>query len=764
MCKYLITMVFIFSITWLNAQRRYNPDSLQVALRAAKTDTDRIRTLIEIGDIYRHHTDIQVKLDSADFFIKQALQLNKRLQIVRFRHRIDLLIAESLQSSAIKPALLKLIEDCKRTGDKHNESLAWNALADASNYNSGSYAEMLTYYQRGLALSKQVEDTHTEWKILINMAIVHVVQGNLNLGEKELLLVTKESKKAGAENLMNAHNCLSFLYAKRGAFDKALLYALMTERGMEITGDSSSAFAFRDRIEYVYNMIGKLDLSLKWSKKGLAHIIATKNYGTLFSCSLQIVNVLIKQKKAGEALAFITGLAARYPPKTLDDKCLVQMNIGRCYADLKKYALAERSYLQMMKFVKQQGDALSIDTRGDGYASMGNLYFATGKFEKAKYYFTAALKDFERWGSAAYVESLHQRLFRADSALGNYPLAIKHLQLYSQLRDSMFNISKNKQIEELQIKYQTTEREKDFKLVQGRERLGQVTLQSTQNSRNWIIAGSCLLLIIAALLFRQNKLKQKNYQVVAQKNELLQNLITEKQEANKAIIEKNTLLQKLVLEKEWLVKEVHHRVKNNLHSVICLLEAQTAHLENDALKAIEESQHRIYTMSLIHQKLYQSEDIQTIDMAVYIPELTEYLSDSFDVSNRILFKIRTQSINLPASKAIPLGLILNEALTNSIKYAFPDDRMGEISISLTGQNSQYKMILSDNGIGIVKEEKTKKQDSMGLRLIRGLTKEIGGKILMKNNPGFKITILFEVEDLFGPMSSHYYELPASELT
>jgi len=241
-------------------------------------------------------------------------------------------------------------------------------------------------------------------------------------------------------------------------------------------------------------------------------------------------------------------------------------------------------------------------------------------------------------------------------------------------------------------------------------------------------------------------------------------LITEKQEANKAIIEKNTLLQKLVLEKEWLVKEVHHRVKNNLHSVICLLEAQTAHLENDALKAIEESQHRIYTMSLIHQKLYQSEDIQTIDMAVYIPELTEYLSDSFDVSNRILFKIRTQSINLPASKAIPLGLILNEALTNSIKYAFPDDRMGEISISLTGQNGQYKMILSDNGIGIVKEEKTKKQDSMGLRLIRGLTKEIGGKILMKNNPGFKITILFEVEDLFGPMSSHYYELPASELT
>ena len=230
-----------------------------------------------------------------------------------------------------------------------------------------------------------------------------------------------------------------------------------------------------------------------------------------------------------------------------------------------------------------------------------------------------------------------------------------------------------------------------------------------------------MVLIIAGLLYRQSRMRKRNNTVITRKNEQLQSLVTEK---------------------EWLIKEVHHRVKNNLHSVISLLEAQAAYLENDALQALEKSQHRIYAMSLIHQKLYQAEDIKTIDMATYIPELVQYLRDSFGISGKIHFNITVAPIQLNATQAIPLGLIINEALTNSIKYAFPGDRQGEITISLTEESAKYRLELADNGIGISnKEEKAK--GSLGLELMKGLAKEMRGEIKIENEDGVRISIIFE---------------------
>jgi two-component sensor histidine kinase len=176
--------------------------------------------------------------------------------------------------------------------------------------------------------------------------------------------------------------------------------------------------------------------------------------------------------------------------------------------------------------------------------------------------------------------------------------------------------------------------------------------------------------------------------------------------------------------------------------VISLLEAQAAYLENDALQAIENSQHRIYAMSLIHQKLYQSEDIKTIDMEQYVPELVQYLRDSFDTGH-IHFDLTVDPIQLNASQAIPLGLIINEALTNSIKYAFPDGARGEISVSLTDKDGKYKLELTDNGIGMPEGKANVKNNSLGLELMKGLAKEIGGSIIFEKANGVTIIIVFE---------------------
>ncbi|OOG76720.1 hypothetical protein B0E43_06910 [Algoriphagus sp. A40] len=212
----------------------------------------------------------------------------------------------------------------------------------------------------------------------------------------------------------------------------------------------------------------------------------------------------------------------------------------------------------------------------------------------------------------------------------------------------------------------------------------------------------------------------------------------------RVISEKNSALEHLLSEKEWLLKEIHHRVKNNLQTVISLLESQSFYLENDALLAIENSKNRVYAMSLIHQKLYQNNAFGKIDMSVYIPELIQYLKDSFQVKQGIRFHLRVEKILLDISQAIPVGLILNEAVTNSIKYAFGTRKSNEIHVSFSYVSPETtQLLITDNGIGFPVEMQTNKLDSLGLKLMRGLSEDIGGELEMDSVSGTTIKVTFK---------------------
>jgi two-component sensor histidine kinase len=152
-------------------------------------------------------------------------------------------------------------------------------------------------------------------------------------------------------------------------------------------------------------------------------------------------------------------------------------------------------------------------------------------------------------------------------------------------------------------------------------------------------------------------------------------------------------------------------------------------------------------MSLIHQKLYHSDDIKAIDMDVYISELVGYLEDSFDSVDRIRLILDIDAIQLNISHAIPLGLIINEAVTNSIKYAFPDQREGTVWIRLTESMRKITLELSDDGIGMPSNIYQTELDSLGLELMKGLTKDIKGDIKFENNNGTHILINFYQEKL-----------------
>ncbi len=166
---------------------------------------------------------------------------------------------------------------------------------------------------------------------------------------------------------------------------------------------------------------------------------------------------------------------------------------------------------------------------------------------------------------------------------------------------------------------------------------------------------------------------------------------------------------------------------------------------SEALQALDNSKHRIHTMSLIHQKLYQSENLSATMMTDYIHELVSYLKDSFETQH-ILFVINCERIELEVSYSLPLGLILNEAITNSIKYAFPDRQKGTLQINLRHTSAeQIQLTISDNGIGIPMKEDGAMKATMGLNLMKGLTEDISGSFSIKNQNGTTVQIDFRYD-------------------
>jgi PAS domain S-box-containing protein len=205
-----------------------------------------------------------------------------------------------------------------------------------------------------------------------------------------------------------------------------------------------------------------------------------------------------------------------------------------------------------------------------------------------------------------------------------------------------------------------------------------------------------------------------------------------------------------LLEKEILLKEIHHRVKNNLQVISGLLTLQAEQTNDERLqRMVKESQSRIWTMALIHQTLYQTGNLADIDMADYVRNLTGNLLSShaqFAMPPTVIFDLLP--VRLAIDKAIPLALIINELVTNAMKHAFPDGRPGEIRIALqkcsdkSSQATVYGLVIADNGAGMPAGFDAAKQKSLGLQLVTMLVKQLDGTLAIASGQGTAVTITF----------------------
>jgi PAS domain S-box-containing protein len=207
----------------------------------------------------------------------------------------------------------------------------------------------------------------------------------------------------------------------------------------------------------------------------------------------------------------------------------------------------------------------------------------------------------------------------------------------------------------------------------------------------------------------------------------------------------NDLLKASLEEKEVLLKEIHHRVKNNLGIIDGLLQMQSRRSPNiEVVETLKDSQNRIASIALVHEKLYRSDDLANIDFSQYILDLTAHLLGSYNThTNRIKLRTQADNISLNIDKAIPCGLIINELVSNALKYAFPHDSVGEICIELrriTGET--ITLTVKDNGMGLPEDFDLQKTKTLGLRLIQGLVSQLNGTLEMNNQHGanFKITL------------------------
>ena len=198
-------------------------------------------------------------------------------------------------------------------------------------------------------------------------------------------------------------------------------------------------------------------------------------------------------------------------------------------------------------------------------------------------------------------------------------------------------------------------------------------------------------------------------------------------------------------EKEVLLKEIHHRVKNNLQIISSLLNLQSAEIEDPkASQKFRESQDRVKAMALIHERLYQSSDLAKIDFSGYVRSLTGHLLRSYRINaSSIRLNVEVESVPMNLDIAIPCGLIINELVSNAFKYAFPESERGTIDVCFSNENDgKLRLVVQDNGVGFPEDKNPEETDSLGLKLVRSLTEQLSGTLKYRNRNGLvcEITI------------------------
>ncbi|HTL07100.1 MAG TPA: sensor histidine kinase [Chitinophagaceae bacterium] len=690
----------------------------------------RIQGLLEIFLWYVHQLgNSRNDLDSASHYLQLATAATNTAGNTGWKTECLYQWAElTYQKENIEESKQLFAKQTTTAGNANERQVAANAfmrmgdlLPPTDSTKEHYYHQSYKLYQSLGLVEKQIEML---WKITLCNS-----NGDFFLAEKDLREIIRLSAETGFKHVFCAQNHLSYVLTNTGDYLGAMNYAKAAVENIRWSGYKALAPTSDIRMAIAHANIGETSECLKWLKIAMSK--GTKENHLFWYRSIMFLTAIVGYDMNNPALAvhLIDSVTNKFPPITVWEKLQILSSLGTCYQLLNRPALAESKFEELLRLARLHPTADPYSEMYGDYLTIAEYYVTKNRIMKARQFIELAMvKERTAAGAVAFKYSLY---YKMDSLEGNYKSALENHIKYKLYSDSNVNIAQRKTMYELNLKYEGEKKDKDIRLLTQQRLVQQAEIKKNKFVRDIMIAGTIMLLVIVALLFNRFTLKQR---------------------ANRAINRQNIKLRHLVDEKEWLLKEVHHRVKNNLHTIISLLESQAHYLENDALKAIQNSQHRIYAMSLIHQKLYQSDDIKVINMAVYLPEFIRYLKESFnpDTQPTIDFRLAIETIHLGVSQAIPVALIINEAVTNAMKHAFQHEAKGLIAISMQQHEQQIVLSIADNGIGIDETLLNHPKGSLGVRLIKGLTDDINGQLSIKNDNGTTLKLVFTLDNFPGP--------------
>jgi len=286
-------------------------------------------------------------------------------------------------------------------------------------------------------------------------------------------------------------------------------------------------------------------------------------------------------------------------------------------------------------------------------------------------------------------------LIQALRQTGKYKEALLH-------QDTLLQIKQEQQENELQnvradLLYEYDTEQKEETIANQSTQIQQQQQQQQQRIQQLSFGiGGLLTLLLGGLFLTYRNNRKKNLQLA---------------ELNDDLSETNTQLDQRNAQNELLLKEIHHRVKNNLETVSSLLELQSAQVEDDEVQSVmQASQSRVQSMSILHQKLYQGDDLASIEMKDYFKNLAESVLDTYDAWEQVDIEYDMNELELDVDTAVPIGLIVNELLTNALKYAFPDGEKGKVYLSLKQKDAKrLQLVVADNGVGNLQVCRRRKQ-------------------------------------------------------
>ncbi len=374
-------------------------------------------------------------------------------------------------------------------------------------------------------------------------------------------------------------------------------------------------------------------------------------------------------------------------------------SLGKIYHDQKDYKNAIAYFERASANFKEYDNDYNLES---AYLGLANCYFDLKQFSLAKEYSLKALQLSQEIGAKEREVFAHEVLSRIYFEEGDYKKAYQSLNEYTILSDTIFTRDKSDALAEMQARFEV----KELKLKQ----------QSEKKNYEW------RFIILTVIIF-----------IVLLVSVLLFFLFRNKKRINVLLEQKYIMTQANLEQKEFMMGEVHHRVKNNLQIISAILDLQSRELKDpESIQMIDASLNRINAISMIHQKLYQSENIRAVQIGPYLAELVNDLITHFkkEGNKEIYLNSESDNLNLDIETALPLGLIVSELVMNSCKYAFDKQESPQINISLRERNKQLILIVSDNGNG---KSTMPEGTHFGAKLIRSMARKLKAEFIETNS-------------------------------